>query len=387
MSASFNYRFFSNLLAVMVLTAGCSQSPKLDVDASGLVNRPQSIAHEPQQAWEIRLQTPPSALIPLDSSYLLVTSHRGEVYTLDLVKGKRRSPIWQTFRKGITARLIDTPTQRLYLAAAQEELLRAYNLERGKLAWKHKTTGVIGPMALIGDHLLAASLTGKITAHESGSGRVIWERKLPGRIQHGIQIVDSLAMVLTDRGTLYAFASGDANNSTQAKEPYPYLWKRDLPVNPNAYYAADKDYLYIVDSQGQLICINAADGGDVFRTDLGALVYTPPLVIPGLVLVATAEGNVIALSDKDGSQVWQLQGSGLINHPLLSAETSSGRQVLTVFARGDLLALDAFTGEELWWLETGNPIEIAALTADGVLVVNRRNRLRYYCFKCQGEQH
>lgn len=387
MPESFNFRFYSILLTVIVLAGGCSQSPKLDLDESGLTYQPRGIANKPQQAWEIRLQTPPSALVPIDSTSLLITSHRGEVYTLDLAKGKRQNPIWQTFRKGITARLIDAPTRRLYLASAQEELLRAYGLERGKLAWKHRTAGVMGPMALIGEHLLAASLMGKVSTYEAGSGQIIWERKLPGRILHGIQTIDSLAMVLTDRGTVYAFSSGDAQHSTQANEPYPYLWKRDLPVNSNAHYAAGKDCLYIVDSQGLLICIDAADGGDVFQVNLGTPVYAPPLAIPGLVLAATADGNVIALNDKDGSQAWQVTGDGLINHPLVSAETSSDQHVLAVFARGDLLALDAASGEELWRLETGSPIELAALTADGVLVVNRRNQLRYYCFECPERQH
>jgi outer membrane protein assembly factor BamB len=316
----------------------------------------------------------------------LITSHRGEVYTFDLEKGKRDSPVWQIFRKEITARFIDAPAQELYIASAWEQQLRAYDVEWGKLIWKRKIPGIMDAMALIDEQLLTASLTGNITAHDTRNGRTIWERKLPGRIQHGIQITDSLAMVLTDHGTLYAFACGKSHKPMQADEPYPFMWKRDLPVNPDAQYVAGNGYLYIVDSQGQVLCIDASNGTDVFQSNLGAPVYSPPLIIPDLILIATADGKVIALRADDGSQDWAVQGSGIIKHPLLMAGTSSTRHILVVFARGELLALEASTGEELWHLETGGPISIAALTGDGGVVVNRRNQLRRYRFNGSGQQ-
>ncbi|MFC1583176.1 PQQ-binding-like beta-propeller repeat protein [Candidatus Neomarinimicrobiota bacterium] len=387
MSPLFKRRCFPNLLAIFVFAAGCSQSPKLDLDQTGVAIRPQSLTKIPKQVWEVRLQTPPSAILPLDSQRLLITSHRGEVYTFDLDRGKRDSPVWQILRKEITARLIDATAQQLYIASAWEQQLRAYDVERGKLIWKRKIPGIIGTMALTDEQLLTASLTGKITAHDTRNGRTIWERKLPGRIQHGIQLTDSLAIVLTDRGTLYAFAAGSVHRPIQANEPYPFLWKRDLPVNPDAQYVAGNGYLYIVDSQGQVLCIDGSNGADVFQSNLGAPVYSPPLVIPDLILVATADGKVIALRADDGSQIWAIQGSGLIKHPLLMAGTSSIRHILAVFARGELLALEASTGEELWRLETGGPITIAALTPDGVVVVNRRNQLRRYRISGTGQQH
>ncbi|MFC1620520.1 PQQ-binding-like beta-propeller repeat protein, partial [Candidatus Neomarinimicrobiota bacterium] len=304
----------------------------------------------------------------------------------DLDKGKRDSPVWQILRKEITARLIDAPAQQLYIASAWEQQLRAYNVERGKLIWKRNIPGIIGTMALTDEQLLTASLTGKITAYDTRNGLTIWERKLPGRIQHGIQKTDSLAMVLTDRGTLYAFVYGKVHKPMRDDESYPYLWKRDLPVNPDAQYVAGNGYLYIVDSQGQVLCIDASNGADVFQSNLGAPVYSPPLVIPDLIMVATADGKVLALRADDGSQIWAVQGSGLIKHPLLVASTSSTRHILAVFARGELLALDSSTGEELWHLETGGPITIAALTADGVVVVNRRNQLRRYRISVPGQE-
>lgn len=379
--------YFPSLLAMFILAAGCSRSPKLDLDTSTVVIRPQSLASTPEQVWEIRLQTPPSALLPLNSQRLLITSHRGEVYTFDLDKGKRDSPLWQILRSGITARLIDAPAHRLYIASAWEEQLRAYNVQRGKLIWKRRTPGIFGPLALTSEYLLTASLTGKITAYDKQNGRTIWERKLPGRIQHGIQITDSLAVVLTDRGTMYAFEYGTDHDPTQVDEPYPYLWKRDLPVNPDAQYTAGNGYLYIVDSQGQVLCINVLNGKDVFQSNLGAPVYSPPLVIPELILVATADGRVSGLRADDGSHVWEVQGSGLIKHPLIIAGNSSTGHILAVFARGDLWALEASTGRELWRLETGEPIALAALTSDGVVVVNRRNQLRRYSISNPGQQH
>lgn len=384
MCRSIKYRLFFTFPTLFLLVIGCTRAPKLELEPFALAVRPQNLSSTPEQVWETRLPTPPSALQALDSTHLLVTTHRGELYTLDLVTGKRDSPIRQIFRKGITARLIDASAQRVYIASAWEQQLRAYSVRPGKLIWKRKVPGIIDPMVLTDNHLFAASLSGNITTFDIESGQTVWNTKLHGSIQHGIQFADSVILMLTDKGSLYAFPSTPQTNLIPANDSYPYLWQRDLSVNPDAIYVAGNGRLHIVDSQGDVVCIEATSGQDVFRSPLATPVYSPPLILPDLVLIATAAGGVVALNAEDGSPVWEAQGSGLIKHPLLFTGASSTRHVLAVYARGDLLALEASTGDELWRFEAGEPIEMAALTSDGVVVVFRRNLLRYYRFGSTG---
>ncbi len=370
-----------SLLLAGLLAQACSRGPRLTPDELAATDARPDLTGVPELAWEVKLPSPPAALLSTGAETLMITTHRGELYTFDLETGMRASPLRQPLRKSISAQLVDTERPAIYIASSAEAELRAYSLADGKMLWKMKRHRVTGPMALMDGLLLTASRAGKVSAVDVEDGHILWQRQLRGRIYQGVWRVDSLAVVLTDGGILYAFRPRPGmDTSEEDLADYPHVWRHELGLRPNAVLAAGSERLLLGDSDGQLVSIRVGREEPDFQVRLDAPIYSRPLITDQLVVVATSAGEVTAWQASDGAPVWRVQGNGLVREPLLASAhsaTSPSTAVLVPFARGELLALELATGRELWRHTFERPLSLVKLTPGGVVAVNRRNELSY----------
>jgi outer membrane protein assembly factor BamB len=331
----------------------------------------------PELAWEIKLLSPVLHLRPLNEQDLLVASHRGQLYRLDLETGKRKGGLWQVTRKAITSLVVADSTGSLYFASAQARKVWGYDLLRGKKLWRRKGPVIDGPLAIHGDLLLAAGTAGQVTAFDLAAGTVRWQRKLPGRVYRGVRRWKDNLLVLNDSGSLYSFDLGeiaaDADHEDHTTAP---VWRRDLAVDATAVLAQGPGLLVVGDSQGRLIALEPSNGQPRFETNLDAPIYSRPLVTEAHIVIATADGTVLGLRPGDGSVVWEYAGEGLVKLPVL-ARGSNPAVAVVIFSRGVAIGLDMATGERLWRHEVEGPIQLAALTRSGVLLVRRHKWLQY----------
>jgi|GEM_PF-1695010 len=364
---------------------GCSGVPRILPDELMEPDYSRALVVKPELVWQAKLPSPPAALLPLGANVLLVATYRGELYRLSLETGRRDGRIRQPLRKPITAQLVHREGPHLFVASSQDKELHAYHLTRGRKLWKQRAAGITGPLGLAYDLLLTASLSGAVAAYDINDGSLVWRRQLPGRCYQGVRVLGDRVLVLDDSGTLYALPiqnpsdmpMPETDRATEPVEDYPHLWKRQLPVTPNAVVGSGDGRLVIGDSDGRLLVVDPAGGETVFQVQLAAPIYGRPIIAGGLVVAATAAGEIIAFQGSDGFPVWRVQGEGLVNHPLLIIGYPQPQAVLVAFARGGLLALDLATGRELWRYDLEKPLQIACLTPGGVVVVvvDRRNYL------------
>ncbi|UCH11605.1 MAG: PQQ-binding-like beta-propeller repeat protein, partial [Fidelibacterota bacterium] len=193
------------VLVLLGLLAACSRGPRLLPDEVLTTTLHPGLIGVPEIAWQLKLPSPPTALLPLGQNALLVTSHRGEVYRIELGTGERITPIRQPLRKAITSQLLYPPGPYLYIASDRDEEIRAYHLARGRALWKRQMKGVRGNMTIAGNTLLTATVTGKVMGSDTARGHIVWHHKLPGRIYQGVWTCGDLAFILNDQGILYAF--------------------------------------------------------------------------------------------------------------------------------------------------------------------------------------
>ncbi|MCH7938427.1 MAG: PQQ-binding-like beta-propeller repeat protein [Candidatus Marinimicrobia bacterium] len=365
------------LLGLWCLSLACTMRPRFSpLDGSVDIAFPRRNVR-PEIAWEVKLASPVTYLRPINQKALLVASHRGQLYRLDLETGKRKSGLWQVTRKAITSLVVAESTGSLYFASAQARKVYGYDLSRGKKLWQHKGAVIEGPLAVHGGLLLAAGATGQLTAFDLADGTVRWQRKLPGRVSRGVRRWADDLLVLNDHGSLYSFdlgeiaAGGDEEDHTTAP-----AWRRDLEVDATAVLALGSGLLLVGDSQGRLIALEPGNGQTRFETNLGAPIYGRPLITEGYIVVATADGTVLGLRPGDGSVVWEYAGEGLVKLPVL-AWGSNPAVAVVIFSRGVVVGLDIATGERLWRHELEGPIQLAALTPSGVLLVRRHKWLQY----------
>lgn len=325
----------------------------------------------PELTWEIKLSSPVSQLQALDEQALLVATHRGELYRLNLETGKREGRLWQPTRDAINSLMVAGATNTLYFANAQRRQLWAYDLERGKIRWKIKGPAISGAMVVYRDYLVTTGTGGEISAFNLTDGDRHWRRAIPGRIYSGAALWGDTLLVLSDQGILYAFdlemiaapASPDSASD-------PLLWRLELAVNALALMAPGPDLLVVVDSDGRLIAIEPQSGRIRFQTQLNGPLYSRPVVTAERIVVATAGGQVLGLGALDGEHVWEYAGEGLVKLPLM-ARREHPAVAIVVFARGQLAALDIMTGELHWNYGVEGPIQLAALTPQGLVFVRR----------------
>ncbi|MCH7528473.1 MAG: PQQ-like beta-propeller repeat protein [Candidatus Marinimicrobia bacterium] len=365
------------LLGLWFLGLACTMRPRFaPLDRSVDIAFPRRNVR-PEIAWEIKLASPVTYLRPFNQNALLVASHRGQLYRLNLETGKRTSGLWQVTRKAITSLVVAESTGSLYFASAQARKVWGYDLLRGKKLWQRKGPVIDGPLAVHGSLLLAAGATGQLTAFDLADGTVRWQRKLPGRVYRGVRRWADDLLVLNDRGSLYSFdlgeiaAGGDEEDHTTAP-----AWRRDLEVDATAVLALGPGLLVVGDSQGRLFALEPGNGQTRFETNLSAPIYSRPLVTEGYIVIAAADGAVLGLHAGDGSVVWEYAGEGLVNLPVL-AWGSNPAVAVVIFSRGVIIGLDIATGERLWRHELEGPIQLAALTPSGVLLVRRHKWLQY----------
>ena len=136
----------------------------------------------------------------------------------------------------------------------------------------------------------------------------------------------------------------------------------------------DGDSLYALSSNGDLVCLNTADGKERWRKDLrkdfggkpGKWAYAESPLIDGDVLVVAPGGTkatIVALNKKSGNVVWESaipEGDEAAYASAMIVEVGGLKQYVEFLSKG-LVGVEAKTGKLLWRYEKtaqGSPANI-----------------------------
>ena len=119
---------------------------------------------------------------------------------------------------------------------------------------------------------------------------------------------------------------------------------------------ADRSLFVMASLDGQVVALDPEDGHEIWRRPLPGEVLAPPALDTQRVIVHTGNGQVMALDRTTGKRLW-VYSEVLPSLTLrgTSAPVLVGDKVLAGFANGRLVALDAATGSLLWTNEVGVP--------------------------------
>ena len=136
----------------------------------------------------------------------------------------------------------------------------------------------------------------------------------------------------------------------------------------------DGDLLYSLGSNGDLVCLNAADGRERWRKDLrkdfggkpGKWAYAESPLIDGEALVVAPGGSkatIVALNKKSGDVIWETaipEGDEAAYASAMIVEVDGVKQYVEFLGKG-LVGVEAKTGKPLWRYEKtaqGSPANI-----------------------------
>lgn len=123
----------------------------------------------------------------------------------------------------------------------------------------------------------------------------------------------------------------------------------------------DGNVLYALGVSGDLVCLNVADGQEVWRKNLvkdfkgnvPGWGYSESPLVDGEKLIATPGGKqatLVALNKKNGETIWQAQvpqGDGAQYASVIAADVNGQRQYIQ-FLRGGVVGVAAADGKFLW---------------------------------------
>jgi outer membrane protein assembly factor BamB len=135
------------------------------------------------------------------------------------------------------------------------------------------------------------------------------------------------------------------------------LWQTDLtPPGDRPAEAAGGGLayadgrLFATTGFGEVIAIDPATGGIVWRQRLDTPAAGAPAAAGGKVFVAGRDGTAWAIGAADGRVAWQIPGTSTASAGIIdgSAPAVSGSTVIFPFATGQLVAAQAEDGQPLW---------------------------------------
>ena len=150
------------------------------------------------------------------------------------------------------------------------------------------------------------------------------------------------------------FWETDEVDLDEPKELLSYENQKDLSITWNLSFDGENEIgnfepgfssqnLFFADSEGTLSSIAINNGETVWSTELNFLASGTAAGF-GIVVVADVDGNVIALDQKDGAQLWSTNVKGEI----LSKSVIDTKIVVVKSGSGELIGLNRVSGEIEW---------------------------------------
>ena len=264
--------------------------------------------------------------LAIDSGRLYVAIGYGTVSALDLKTGK---VIW-TKSAGSTVRAAPTATGDRVFVVTTEGRVLAMSGADGNVVWEgrglsEQASLIASPSpAIDADVLVAPFPTGEIIGLKLSSGEQIWNESMTGaKGSTAMGALSDATRPVIDHGMVFASAHGGRTVAVQLRTG-ERVWSANVASTQAPSVIAD--YVFVVDTAGQLVCLNRRDGLTLWTVKL------------------------------PDSNVW-------------SGPTLAGGQLWLVSAKGLLVGVDAVTGRVASRATVGGPSFVAPVVAGGKLYV------------------
>ncbi len=224
---------------------------------------------------------------------------------------------------------------------------------------------------------------------EEKDDRVKWTQNLGSSVSSRPVMHKNIVVTATGKALVFGLSRGGGR-----------VWQADLNGNLESTPVVDDSGIYIVNTKGELFCINPANGRIKWKKNVeGPLLFSSsPVIAEGKVFVATSFGAVMAFSS-DGKDLWRKDlAGGVFSSPayhegtlyigtddrkLHALRTKDGRpkwqfdidsrmvsssplvhrgKVFAGCYSGAFYAVDIATGRQAWIFRAGGPILSSPVT-------------------------
>lgn len=234
-------------------------------------------------------------------------------------------------------------------AAGYKGEVAAFDATSGHRRWIRKTKLPLGGGPGVGaDLVVVGSIDGDVLALSAADGTVRWHASIGSEILAPAAVSERVIVVRAVDGRMHGLSTTDGHELWQQQQPVPRLSLRGT-----SHPALVGDVAICGFDNGRVIAANLADGATVWestvavphgKTELERLddIDAPPVVIGSDVYVAAFQGKIAMLS-LDTGQVWW--SHELSSYRGLAADDDA---LYVSTADGQVVALRRRNGTELW---------------------------------------
>ncbi len=247
-------------------------------------------------------------------------------------------------------RLIPVIGNGKILAADREGVVQARSLTTGKLIWETETeVHFSGGPGLGADSVILGSSDAEVVALNAETGAVLWKTAVSSEVLSVPVVANGIVIVRTTDGSVIALDEKTGGKRWNYERTVPALSLRGtgspIIVEENVIGGYDN---------GKLMALRLADGKYVWetsiaipkgRSEIERLVDldVDPIVINGVIYVASYQGGIAAVSELDGDVLWRNETissySGLSN---------DFRYLYLADSQSHVWQLDQRSGASLW---------------------------------------
>lgn len=297
-----------------------------------------------QIVWKQRLDAPIDGSPAIAGNTVYVATRKGVLAALDTGDGTVR---WDT---DLGAPAFGTPVvMKRRVLVGTDHGLEAVDREGAK-QWAFETGAIEAAPLVLDAVAYVGTRSNRALAIDAVGGSLIWEAITAGPIVAApVRVGDDVVFGSTDGG-VYCLdrATGEPR----------WTWSAGAPVRG---LAAAGERVYVA-AGSQLIALDGdSPESAAWRTDLGAIVETPPSLSGGVVIAGTGRGELAGVDATDGSPLFKHD----LGSPIRGDIAVTAERLVVPATKLGLEVVDR-AGKELWHFRTDDVVAGA---------VPRNNRL------------
>ncbi len=239
--------------------------------------------------------------IAADNGRLYVATGYGTVSALDPKTGK---VLW-TKQQAAPIRAAPTAVGDRVLVITTEGKVIALSGADGSELWQARglseQASLIGSPspAVDGDMVVVPFPSGEVVGLKFGTGEQVWSESLTrARGGSAMGALSDAARPVIDRGVVFATAHGGRTTAVQLRGG-ERLWS--VNVSSTQAPSVIADYVFVVDTAGQLLCLNRRDGLTLWTAKLpDSNVWSGPVLAGGQLWLVSAKGAMVGVDAATG---------------------------------------------------------------------------------------
>jgi outer membrane protein assembly factor BamB len=256
--------------------------------------------------------------VAYENGRVFVTTGFGRVHALDAATGKQ---IWE---KDVTVPFHSAPTANggRVFATAQDNELHVLAEDDGRELWTYQ--GIVEPSSLLadtspavqGEVVIAPFSSGELFALRVQNGSTAWTDSLTrtGLMTSMETINDIAGRPVIDRERVYAISHAGRLVAIDLRSG-ERIWTRDVSGVQTPWVAGD--YLYVVSSDAELLCINVLDGHIRWLTQLerfrdastkkDPIAWSGPVLAGNRLVLLSSRGKAVSVSPYTGEILGEMK--------------------------------------------------------------------------------